>query len=65
MGPVETAAWLALFDREPEPLTEDDKSAFLATLDGVSMVSDAFFPFRDRCAAQLHCILSFSAGCCK
>ena len=33
--------------REPEALTTQDKAEFLATLKGVSLASDAFFPFRD------------------
>jgi len=39
--------WLANFESVPEPLTEAEKTEFLATLTGVSISSDAFFPFRD------------------
>ena len=31
----------------PEELTLTDKREFMATLTGVSLASDAFFPFRD------------------
>jgi AICAR transformylase/IMP cyclohydrolase PurH len=35
--------------RQPlEPLTDDEKRAWMARLDGVSLVSDGFFPFRDN-----------------
>ena len=39
--------YLSQFTEEPEPLTLSDKAEFLATLKGVSLASDAFFPFRD------------------
>lgn len=40
--------WLEQFTEPPQPLTEDDKNQFLLeTAKGVSMSSDAFFPFRD------------------
>jgi phosphoribosylaminoimidazolecarboxamide formyltransferase/IMP cyclohydrolase len=44
---AEMPRWLANFKETPEPLTEDEKLSFLATLSGVSISSDAFFPFRD------------------
>lgn len=43
----EMPSWLENFVSTPEPLTENEKSTFLATLKGVSISSDAFFPFRD------------------
>ena len=46
--PPEHAAWAALFDRAPEPLGAEDQAAWLAGLKGVSLASDAFFPFRDN-----------------
>ena len=39
--------WEANFDAVPEALTTEEKNAFLAELTGVSLSSDAFFPFRD------------------
>jgi len=47
MPPTEKAQWLLNFSAEPEELTLAEKSAFLKTLDGVALASDAFFPFRD------------------
>ena len=43
----EFEAWKDLFEEEPTPLTEEEKSSFLAELKGVSLSSDAFIPFRD------------------
>jgi len=47
MTDVEEKTWLTLFSSPPEPLTEEDRKQFLEELDGVSLSSDAFFPFRD------------------
>merc|ERR1719316_568297 len=44
---IERKQWEQLFDTVPEPLTGDDKANFMASLDGVAISSDAFFPFRD------------------
>ena len=35
------------FEMVPEPLTLSEKEEFMKTLTGVSLASDAFFPFRD------------------
>jgi phosphoribosylaminoimidazolecarboxamide formyltransferase/IMP cyclohydrolase len=43
---AEMPLWLANFESTPEPLTEAEKSAFMKELTGVSISSDAFFPFR-------------------
>ena len=40
--------WQNYFTRQPERLTEEDKKAFLATRQNVSLGSDAFFPFSDN-----------------
>ncbi len=40
--------WQNYFTRQPERLTEAEKAAFLASRDGVSLGSDAFFPFSDN-----------------
>ena len=40
--------WQNYFTQRPEPLTEADKKAFLATFTGVALGSDAFFPFSDN-----------------
>jgi hypothetical protein len=36
------------FTRMPEPLTPDERAEWAATLDGVALGSDAFFPFSDN-----------------
>ena len=40
--------WQKYFTSRPEPLTDADKKAFLAKQSGVSLGSDAFFPFSDN-----------------
>ena len=47
MTPQERKVWEAMFEEIPQPLTQDEKKKFLATTSGVSLSSDAFFPFRD------------------
>ena len=40
--------WQKYFTEQPAPLTDDEIKAYLATIDGVSVGSDAFFPFSDN-----------------
>ena len=40
--------WQNYFTVRPEPLTAEEKRAFLATRTGVALGSDAFFPFSDN-----------------
>ncbi len=40
--------WQRFFTHRPEPLTEEEKRAYLDTVTGVSLGSDAFFPFDDN-----------------
>ena len=40
--------WENLFTVKPNPFTDDEKRAWLANLRGVSLASDAFFPFGDN-----------------
>lgn len=40
--------WETLFSEKPEPLTREEKKAYLATIEGVALGSDAFFPFGDN-----------------
>ncbi|MBS7263332.1 MAG: phosphoribosylaminoimidazolecarboxamide formyltransferase [Eubacteriales bacterium] len=40
--------WEKYFTKRPEPLTEAEAKAYLATIKGVSLGSDAFFPFDDN-----------------
>lgn len=46
--PIEYESWKQLFVKEPEPLTLEEKNKWLQDLTGVSLSSDAFFPFRDN-----------------
>ena len=41
-------AWQQLFTEQPAPLTPEEKKAWVATQSGVSVGSDAFFPFGDN-----------------
>jgi phosphoribosylaminoimidazolecarboxamide formyltransferase/IMP cyclohydrolase len=43
----EKVRWEAQFTEVPAPLTEEEKNAFMKTSEGISISSDAFFPFRD------------------
>lgn len=40
--------WQKYFTQRPDPLTEKEIRAYLAGIDGVSLGSDAFFPFSDN-----------------
>ena len=40
--------WQKFFTKRPEPLTPEEMRAYLDTLTGVSLASDAFFPFDDN-----------------
>lgn len=40
--------WQTLFTEKPEPFTKAEQKAYLATIKGVSLASDAFFPFGDN-----------------
>ena len=44
----ELQTWKLLFDTPVEPLTQEEKVKWLSNLKGVSLSSDAFFPFRDN-----------------
>eukprot|EP00056_Hartaetosiga_gracilis_P012512 m.199485 g.199485 ORF g.199485 m.199485 type:complete len:619 (+) comp13697_c2_seq3:1436-3292(+) len=48
MTEVERKHWLCLFDEEPQPLSVDERKEWLSSFTGVSLSSDAFFPFRDN-----------------
>merc|ERR1719464_1033948 len=47
MQDAEYAVWVKNFDNPPPALTAEEKAAFLKELSGVTIASDAFFPFRD------------------
>ncbi len=40
--------WQKYFSAKPEPLTREEKKAYLASISGVALGSDAFFPFGDN-----------------
>ncbi len=40
--------WQRYFSKRPEPLTDEEAKAYLASVKGVSIGSDAFFPFSDN-----------------
>ena len=40
--------WADTFEERPEPLTAEEKKAWIAQFTGVSLGSDAFFPFGDN-----------------
>ena len=40
--------WQKYFTTRPEPFTADEQRAYLDTIDGVALGSDAFFPFADN-----------------
>ena len=40
--------WQKYFTEQPAPLTAEEKAAYLASVDGVALGSDAFFPFSDN-----------------
>ena len=40
--------WQKFFTEQPEPLTREEKKAWLAQMDNVALASDAFFPFDDN-----------------
>ena len=40
--------WQSIFQVRPEPLTAEEKKAWIATQTGVTVGSDAFFPFGDN-----------------
>ena len=40
--------WQKYFTEQPAPFTKDEQRAYLDTIDGVALGSDAFFPFSDN-----------------
>ncbi len=48
MDVLADGTWENFFAEKPEPLTREEKRAWLDTLTGVSLGSDAFFPFGDN-----------------
>jgi phosphoribosylaminoimidazolecarboxamide formyltransferase/IMP cyclohydrolase len=48
LSPAEEKDWLGHFDEPPRRLDREEKRSFLSHQQGVSLASDAFFPFRDN-----------------
>jgi phosphoribosylaminoimidazolecarboxamide formyltransferase/IMP cyclohydrolase len=48
MTEIQRTHWESLFTTVPAPLTDEEKRDWLSQLTGVSLASDAFFPFRDN-----------------
>ncbi len=48
MDVLADGAWEQTFKVKPEPLTREEKAEWLKKLDGVTLGSDAFFPFGDN-----------------
>ena len=48
MDVLADGTWENFFEVKPEPLTREEKRAWLDTMTGVSLGSDAFFPFGDN-----------------
>lgn len=48
MTAKELEFWQKNFESPPDPLTIEEKAAWLENMKGVSLASDAFFPFRDN-----------------
>ena len=48
MDVLADGVWEQFFTVKPEPLPREERQAWLKTLDGVSLGSDAFFPFGDN-----------------
>jgi phosphoribosylaminoimidazolecarboxamide formyltransferase/IMP cyclohydrolase len=46
--PMEIKGWSNVLKEIPERLTKEEKAAWLSNLKGVTLGSDAFFPFRDN-----------------
>ena len=42
------SVWQRYFTKQPWPFTDDEQRAYLEQIDGVSLGSDAFFPFSDN-----------------
>jgi len=61
MQEAERLQWEKNFDEAPAPLDAEEKAKFLDGLEGVSVSSDAFFPFRDSIDACSRIGVSFVA----
>ena len=53
--------WQNFFKTRPEPFSKEEKKAYLATITGVALGSDAFFPFGDNIERAYRSGVSFVA----
>ena len=53
--------WQTLFTERPEPMSREEKKAYLALQTGVALGSDAFFPFGDNIIRAVRSGVSFIA----
>ncbi len=61
MDVLADGVWENFFNTKPQPLTKEEKTAWLETLTGVSLGSDAFFPFGDNIIRAKRSGVSFIA----
>jgi len=54
-------AWQELFEKRPSPLSREDRKEFISKFSGVSLGSDAFFPFGDNIERAKRSGVSFIA----
>ena len=45
---MDESTWMAMYEKVPEKLSEDDRLEWIKKADNVALSSDAFFPFRDN-----------------
>ena len=48
MDVLKDGVWQTLFTEQPKPFTREEQRAYLDTISGVALGSDAFFPFGDN-----------------
>ena len=53
--------WQKYFTSRPEPLTDEEIKAYLSSISGVSLGSDAFFPFADNIERAKRSVVSYIA----
>ena len=58
---LKEGAWQNYFEVKPEPFTKEEKNKYLSKISGVSLGSDAFFPFSDNIERAAKSGVSFVA----
>jgi phosphoribosylaminoimidazolecarboxamide formyltransferase/IMP cyclohydrolase len=59
LSDAEFRLWKENFVKPPQVLSSVEKQEWLSTLKGVSIASDAFFPFRDNIDRAYQCGVSY------